>query len=115
MMAMYSLFLEYKEEASVYLCTRYIIDHLPFMDKKFQKMAENFQKKFPYPLISLQESRENVVQRLVERFPLVAHYLFYHKCFDRQFGTMKEKIGEELKVSFLMILGRDGIRNFSKF
>jgi hypothetical protein len=28
---------------------------------------------------------------------------------------MKEKIGEELKVSFLMILGRDGIRNFSKF
>jgi hypothetical protein len=70
------------------------------MDEKYQKLAENFQKKFSYPLISLQESKEDVFERLTKTFPLVAHHLFYHNCFDKQFGPIREKIGEALMVNF---------------
>jgi hypothetical protein len=99
-LGLYNKHLFLKEDASIYLCTRYVVDHLPFMEEKYKKLAENFQAKFSYSLISLQESTEDIVQRLVNRFPLISHYLFYHECFGKKIEKIKEKIGEVLKVSF---------------
>ena len=103
MMGSYSLLLYSKVQYSMYLCARYVADHVPFMDEKYQKLAENFQTKFSYPLISLQESKEDVFERLTKTFPLVAHHLFYHNCFDKQIWTDKRENWRGIDGEFLLI------------
>jgi hypothetical protein len=90
---------ESKENASIYLCTRYLIDHLPFLELELKEVADNFQKDFPYPLVSPYLIEKDPEQQTFGAFRLAVDHLFYHECLQEKFDNLRPNITDEMSVS----------------
>jgi hypothetical protein len=104
-MAEYSDFLKSKELVSTYLCTRYLFEHSTYMNEMFQGLVRDFQNDFPY-LLSFLPNQEDVVDVILGHFPILAHYLFYHECFNKQLGFMKKPIMNGYEVSIRILIAK---------
>jgi predicted metalloendopeptidase len=87
------------EEMANFLCFRYILDRLPYLNANVRNLTVNFQDSIlATTSFKLEKEEEKVEKRMSEKLPLAVDHLFYHKYFVGELREQMHTLVDEIQV-----------------